>query len=71
MTENRAVKSCIKCCTKKATKSKYKKIISELEDSDWPPVGQVTYMSANHDEANNDTHVYVDNIALDASINLS
>ena len=51
--------------------SKYKKIKKEIAVSDWPPVGQVTYMSANLDEDHNDTQVYVDSIALEGSINLS
>ena len=71
VTQNSAVKACIKCCKKKAGKSLYKKVKKELEDSDWPPVGQVTYMSANQDEEQNDTQVYIDNVGLDASINLS
>lgn len=71
VTENQLVKACIKRCKKKETKTQYKKIKKELEKSDWPPVGQVTYMSANHDAENSDTQVYIDNTPLDASINLS
>ena len=65
------MKTCIKCCKKKVGKSLYKKVKKELEDSDWPPVGQVTYMSANQDGENNDSQVYIDNVGLDVSINLS
>ena len=46
-------------------------IKKELETSDWPPVGQVTYMSANLDEDDNNTQVYIDSIPLDGSINIS
>ena len=71
VTENNAVKHCIKCIKKKKSSSKYKMIKKELETSDWPPVGQVTYMSANLDEDDNNTQVYIDSIPLDGSINVS
>ena len=71
VTQNNAVKACIKFCKKKSGKSMYKIVKKELEDSDWPPVGQVTYMSANQEEGISDTQVYIENVGLDASINLS
>ena len=49
--------------------TKYKKLEKEVDSSDWPPVGEVTYASSNQHEVNSDqTSIAIDHILLDSSV---
>ena len=48
--------------------SQYKRIGKELEDQDFPPIGQITYQSTNDPSAMHDAHVSVESIPLEGAV---
>ena len=61
------LKSCGRKCKKQKVKNVYKRLEQELAFSDWPPVDQVTYASADH--LMEDGRVAVENIPLGTHVN--
>ncbi|KAL3862341.1 hypothetical protein ACJMK2_008316 [Sinanodonta woodiana] len=49
------------------SKSIYKRVQKEIENSDWPPVGQVTYETKNHRRRVSESHIIVDTLQSDSN----
>ena len=58
--ESSLLKPLYRACKRRRETLKYKLIKKELNASDWPPVGQVTFPTTNGCGDNNDIHIVMD-----------